>query len=99
MKLNIVTKEIYMAHVKMLKVLEAILQKIKDLDWSTIGIDGDSKYARVTHQSVDGIEDADSPEEFYKRRMGLRRYFNQLRMSLERVRNAKRKHEEEKATT
>lgn len=96
LKLNIVTKEIYRQHVKTLKVLEAILTKINVIDWTIIGIDDDTEYARVTHEPVDGIEDTDSSEELFKRRMGLRPYLNQLKMSLVRVRNAKRARQEAK---
>uniref|UniRef100_A0A7S3HU92 Uncharacterized protein n=1 Tax=Favella ehrenbergii TaxID=182087 RepID=A0A7S3HU92_9SPIT len=59
-----------------------------------MGIDDDAEYARITHESVAGLEDSDSDEELFKRRMGLRSYLNQLKNSLVRVRNAKRVKEE-----
>ena len=53
-----------------------MLTKIYDIDWTMVGIDDNTEYARVTHEPVEGLEDADSPEELFKRRMGLRPYLN-----------------------
>lgn len=66
-----------------------MLSKIKN-----ISLEDDAEYAKVTHELVSGIEDGDEDEEIFKRRMGLRNYFKQLRMSLPLVQNAKRLREE-----
>jgi hypothetical protein len=34
---------------------------------------------------VSGVEDSDSEEEVFKRRMGLRHYFKELRMNMQRI--------------
>ena len=91
MRLNVVTKSIYHSHVKLLKVLKAILEKIKE-----IGIDDDDDFARVTHEAVAGVEDADSAEELFKRRMGIRNYLKLLKTNMVRIRNSKRVKEEAK---
>ena len=36
-----------------------------------------------------GVEDFDTDEEVYRRRMGLRRYFKELRMNMQRIERAK----------
>ena len=50
--LNIVTKNIYKEHIKTLKILRAILNRIKALD-----IDNDDAYAMACHRQIEGLED------------------------------------------
>jgi hypothetical protein len=38
---------------------------------------------------VSGVEDSDSEEEVFKRRMGLRHYFKELRMNMQRIQKSK----------
>ena len=52
LQLNIVTKHIYNEHIKTLKILRAILHRIKDLD-----IDNEDAYAMACHRLIDGLED------------------------------------------
>ena len=59
-------------------------------------IDNDSAFASATHVPVEDLEADDDEEELFKRRMCMRTYFNQLKMSLVRVRNAKAAKEEAK---
>ena len=84
LKLNAVTKTIFFEHMKTLKVLRAIIDRIEEVD-----IDDDIAYARATHWPVKSLEANDSEEDLFKRRMGMRKYLNQLRLNLVRVRNAK----------
>ena len=89
LKLNIVTKKIYEGHMKTLKVVRAILGRIKDLE-----LDDEDGYAKATYAFVEDLEESDSEQEIFKRRMGMRKYFNQLKMSLVRIKNAKEAKEE-----
>ena len=59
-------------------------------------IDDDTAFASATHLPVEDLEADDDEEELFKRRMGMRAYFNQLKMSLVWVRNAKAAKEEAK---
>ena len=59
-------------------------------------IDDDTAFASANHLPVVDLEANDDEEELFKRRMGMRTYFNQLKMSLVRVRNAKAAKEEAK---
>ena len=38
---------------------------------------------------MEGVEDADGEEEMFKRRMGLRQYFKELKMNIERIKKSK----------
>ena len=84
LRLNIVTKHIYHGQIKTLKVLQAILRRLQDLE-----VDDDDGYAKATHSPIEQIETGDSAEELFKRRMGMRNYLCKLKMSLVRVKNAK----------
>ena len=59
-----------------------------------MAFDDDASYGYATHAPVEDLEENDSEEELFKRRMCMRTYFNQLKMSLVRVRNAKAAKEE-----
>lgn len=40
-------------------------------------------------QKVEGIEDSDSDHVIFKRRMGMRNYFKEFKMNLQRIKKAK----------
>jgi len=66
------------------------LGRIKDLDFETyVSIDDESQYASACHNTVDEFESADSQEEIFKRRMGMRNYLKHLRMGLNGIKKAK----------
>ena len=89
--MNISTKKVYTEHIKTLKVLRAILDRLED-----VVEEDDGSFASVTHVPVKSLESNDSEEELFRRRMGMRNYFMKLRMSLTRVKNAKKIKEEMK---
>ena len=91
--MNIVTKTIFHEHVKTLKVLQALLERIQHVDE-----EDDQEFAKVTHSAVAEFEANDTTEELFRRRMGLRTYLMKLKMSLVRVRNSKRIREQIKAS-
>lgn len=72
LQLNVVTKKIYAEHMKTLKVLRAILSRIKEL----VSLEDDDAYALACHEPVENLENGDSDEILFKRRMGMRRYLN-----------------------
>lgn len=39
---------------------------------------------------VEGVEDKDSEYEIFKRRMGMRQYFKELKMNLDKIEKAKK---------
>jgi len=46
-------------------------------------------FSRACFTRVSGVEDSDSEEEVFKRRMGLRHYFKELRMNIQRIQKSK----------
>lgn len=76
---NIQRKLIYKSHLKLLIVMRAVLERIQE------GVE----YSRATIMRVEEVEDRDSEWELYKRRMGLRHYFKELRMNMARIQRAK----------
>lgn len=79
---NITSKEIFHDHIKLLQVLQAILQRVKLLPFSQISKPSDTGFSRATFSRVEGLEDSDSDDIVFKRRMGMRIYFKQLKMHL-----------------
>ena len=75
-----VTKKIYTEQIKTLRILRAILSRIKELP-----VDDEDAYAVACYQLVENLENYDSDEVVFRRRMGMRHYLNQLKLSLVRV--------------
>jgi hypothetical protein len=46
-------------------------------------------FSRACFTRVAGVEEFDTDDEVYRRRMGLRRYFKELRMNMQRIERAK----------
>lgn len=76
---NIQRKHIYHMHHKLLRVMRAILERISE------GVE----YSQACFMRVGGVEDGDSEWEMYRRRMGLRHYFKELKMNMARIKRAK----------
>jgi len=76
---NIQRKYIYHMHHKLLKVMRGILERISN----------GMEYSQACFKRVEGVEDADSEWEMYRRRMGLRHYFKELKMNMARIKRAK----------
>ena len=70
---NIQLKTIHKLGVKTLNVLKAILLKIRDEK---------EPFTSACFKKIEGLEDEDSFEEIFQRRMGLRRYLKNLKVSL-----------------
>jgi hypothetical protein len=66
-------KKIYENSIKLMKVCKQMLKKIK--------FDSEP-FTSVLFKRVAGLEDNDSIEEIYDRRMGLKDYFKHLKMNL-----------------
>ena len=77
---------------KTLKILRTILERIKGLS----DPDDEDSFAKACHERVQGLEDEEDLEDVFRRRMGMRHYLNQLKLSLVRVKNAKKAKEEAK---
>jgi hypothetical protein len=60
--------------------MRAILEKIQ--------VSQDS-FSRATLSRIDGLEDNDSDYEVFKRRMGMRLYFKELKMNITRINKSK----------
>jgi hypothetical protein len=78
---NIEQKQIYHHHLKMLKVLRAILSKIS---YSL----SDSEWTKLTFERTD-FEVDDSDADVFRRRMGMRTYFKELRMNTRKLQESK----------
>jgi hypothetical protein len=78
-KYNIEMKKIHQRHMKLLKVMREILNRIQ------LG----ASFSDACFKRVEGVEDGDSEEEMFKRRMGLRQYFKELKMNIERIKKSK----------
>jgi hypothetical protein len=46
-------------------------------------------FTRALFKRIEGVEDADSDWEVYRRRMGLRHYFKELKMNMTRIAKSK----------
>ena len=77
---NLQRKKTLHYHTKLLKVLRAILERIQ--------VNQDSM-SRATMLRVEDVEDSDSDYELFKRRMGMRNYFKELKMNMQRIAKAK----------
>ena len=73
-----------MDHLKLLKVAKAIVERIQELP-----VGDEREFSRATMLPVLPYEEKDSAEEQFRRRMGMRKYFNQLSMNLVRIKNTK----------
>lgn len=77
---NIEQKRVLLSHLKLLRVTKAILERI--------GINKET-FSNACFRRVEGVEEGDSDEEMYRRRMGLRHYFKDLKMNTLRIAKAK----------
>jgi hypothetical protein len=77
---NVQRKYIYHMHLKLLKVVRAILERIS--------VEGKS-FSAACFVRIGGVEDEDSDWEVYRRRMGLRHYFKELKMNMGRIQRSK----------
>ena len=66
----------------LLQVLQQILTKINELE---IGELTDQTWTRLTFERVSPLESADTDDEVFRRRMGMRTYFKELKMSMTRI--------------
>lgn len=66
----------------LLQVLQRILTKIDELE---IGELTDQTWTRLTFERVSPLESADTDDEVFRRRMGMRTYFKELKMSMTRI--------------
>jgi hypothetical protein len=66
----------------LLQVLQRILTKINELE---IGELTDQTWTRLTFERVSPLESADTDDEVFRRRMGMRTYFKELKMSMTRI--------------
>jgi len=72
---------------KFLGVLKAILQRMEDVDVDALIA---TEFKKSTLLRVEPLEDGDSEEIMFKRRMGLRYYFKDLFMNVERIEKTKK---------
>ena len=70
---NIQMKKIYENSIKLMKVCKYMLKKIKH---------DKEPFTSALFKRAAGLEDNDTVEEIYDRRMGLKEYFKHLKMSL-----------------
>lgn len=77
---NAEQKRVLLSHLKLLRVTKAILERI--------GINKES-FSNACFRRVEGVEEGDSDEAMYRRRMGLRHYFKDLKMNTLRIAKAK----------
>ena len=80
LRYNIERKKIHEKHIKFLKVLRAILERIS--------IER-RNFSRACFTRVAGVEEFDTDDEVFKRRMGMRQYFKELRMNMARIERSK----------
>ena len=66
----------------LLQVLQRILTKVNELE---IGELTDQTWTRLTFERVSPLESADTDDEVFRRRMGMRTYFKELKMSMTRI--------------
>jgi hypothetical protein len=76
---NLGIKRIHKSHIKLLKVLQSILERIEVLN-----VDDAKAFARATTVRT-RIEKEDSDEDLFKTRMAIRSYLKQLRMHMVQV--------------
>ena len=84
-----------MNHVRLLKILKEILLRIEKT-----AIGDDDAFMEASYKRVRGLEDNDSEEVLFSRRMGMRDYLRMLRISRVKIRDSvenKRKAAEAKA--
>jgi len=81
---NINIKKILAEHLKLLHIIVGLLDRI-DEDLT------DAEYARATTMRVKTLEGNDSDELVFKRRMGLRTYFKEIRMHTTKIRDLKQR--------
>jgi len=81
---NIQTRQIVQEQIQILKVLKALLQRIEVLE-----IDDAEGFAACLLRKVAPYEDFMDEEQIYVRRMRLRQYFKDLRMSMLQIRDSK----------
>jgi hypothetical protein len=72
-------KKIHERHLKLLRVQRWILNNIS----------AGGSFSRACFTRVSGVEDLDSEEEVFRRRMGLRHYFKELKMNIQRIQKSK----------
>lgn len=77
---NIEQKRVLLSHLKLLRVTKAILERI--------GVNKET-FSNACFRRVEAVEEGDSDEEMYRRRMGLRHYFKDLKMNTLRIAKAK----------
>ncbi len=68
-----------MSHLKLLRVMKGILERLE----------GNESFSNASFRRVEGLEEGDTEEEVYRRRMGLRHYFKELKMNMQRITRAK----------
>ena len=76
---NIQRKYIHTMHLKLLKVMRGILERL------SLGVE----FSTACFLPVQGVEEGDCNWELYRRRMGLRHYFKELKMNMQRIKKAK----------
>jgi hypothetical protein len=76
---NLGIKRIHKSHIKLLKVLRSILERIE-----TLNVEDEKAFARATTVRT-RIEKEDSDEVLFKTRMAIRSYLKQLRMHMVQV--------------
>lgn len=76
---NIGIKKIHQGHLKLLKVVRSILERIE-----TLSVDDAEAFARATTVRT-RIEKQDSESTLFKTRMAIASYFKQLRMHMVQV--------------
>ena len=86
------TKIIYNGHIKTLSTLLSILTRLSEQE----DIQSESLFARITHETVAELEGADSENEVFNRRMGMRHYLKQLRTNMLKVNASKQAREASK---
>lgn len=79
LQFNIQRKIIFHQHVKLLRVLKVILDEVPLTQ----------DFRKSTFKRIPGIEDDDSDYELFKRRMGMRNYFKELKMNILRIKKSK----------
>ena len=83
---NIQQRKIYMSAVKLLRVLYKILEMIYNQK---------EPLTSACFKRIEGLEDNDSLQEIYERRMGMRQYFKELKMNIARIEKMKNKFSDE----
>ena len=83
---NIQQRKIYMSAVKLLRVLFKILELIQNQK---------EPLTSACFKRIEGLEDNDTLQEIFERRMGMRQYFKELKMNVTRVEKMKSKFSDE----